>query len=178
MRPSEIALLLPEIYRAQSGSGTVLDAALEVMSALHGSLEEAIADPARLIDPRRAPDRMIDALAGWVGLSRYLDQPGDGGISDSPHPGDLRELAVLGAELGRRRGSAATLTRFLETATGIAGFRIDEDAQRPFHFSVTLPPGAQNRRDLILRIIAGEKPAFTTFDLIPPDPEPAPQPDT
>ena len=165
MRAAEIGLLLPEIYRTNLDEGGPLAALLEIMSALHGSLEAAIADPPSLIDPRRAPDRLVPALAGWVGLARYLDRPDDLS-ADRPFPGDLRELAALGAELGRRRGSAATLVRFLETATGVAGFTVREDPRQPFHFRVTLPEAATPRRDLVLSIIHGEKPAFATFDLV------------
>lgn len=169
MRAAEIALLLPEIYRTHIDPGGPLEALLEVMSAQHGSLEAAIADPTLLADPRRAPDRLVNTLAGWVGLARYIERPDDMS-ADRPHPGDLRELAALGAELGRRRGSAATLVRFLETATGLRGFRIAEDESVPFHFRVHLPEGAEARRDLILTIIHGEKPAFATFDIEGPGP--------
>jgi hypothetical protein len=165
MRPPEIALLLPEVYRTGLGEDGALDALLEVMSKLHGSLEDAIAEPAMLVDPRRAPDRLTPILASWVGLRRYLDTEGDP-LGDRPDPGDLRELAVIGAELGRRRGSSDSLRLFLETATGTGGFAISEDAARPFHFRVTLPAAARSRKDLILKIIAAEKPAFATFDLI------------
>lgn len=164
MQPAEIALMLPEIYRRGMAEGSVLDGLLHVMAALHGSLEAAIADPALLIDPRRAPDRLVPVLAAWVGLGRYLQtNPGE----DRPDIADLRELVAAAAGLSRRSGSAATLRQFLETATGTQGFAIEESAERPFHFSVSIPPAALPRLDLVLRIIAFEKPAFTTFELTP-----------
>ncbi len=163
MQPAEIALLLPEIYRRDLTDGTVLDGLLHVMSALHGSLEQAIADPSVLVDPRRAPDRLVPVLAAWVGLGCYLrTDPGQ----DRPTPADLRELVAVAAALGRRGGSAATLRRLLETATGIDGFAIEESQDRPFHFRVLMPPAAQSRLDLVLHVIATEKPAFTTFELV------------
>lgn len=162
MQPAEIALLLPEIYRRDLTSGSVLDGLLHVMSALHGSLEEVIADPTLLADPRRAPDRLVPVLASWVGLGRYLRaNPGE----DRPGLADLRELVGVAAMLGRRSGSAASLRQFLVTATGIEGFDIEESPNRPFHFRVAAPPAAEARRDLVLHIIALEKPAFTTFEL-------------
>lgn len=172
MQPAEIALLLPEIYRRGLADGTVLDGLLHVMAALHGSLEAAIADPALLVDPRRAPDRLVPVLAAWVGLGRYLQaDPGE----DRPGTDDLRELVAAAAALNRRSGSAATLRQFLETATGTPGFGIEECAGRPFHFRVSIPPAALPRLDLVLRIIAFEKPAFTTFELAPiPDAGPNP----
>lgn len=162
MQPADIALLLPEIYRRDLTEGSVLDGLLQVMSALHGSLEEAIADPALLVDPRRAPDRLVPVLAAWVGLGPLLQaDPSE----DRPGPAELRELVSLAAALGRRRGSAASLRQFLETATGVAGFAIEESDRRPFHFRVAVPPAAEARLTLVLRIIALEKPAFTTFEL-------------
>jgi len=164
MQPAEIALLLPEIYRRAIAEGSVLDGLLHVMAALHGSLEAGIADPALLVDPRRASDRLVPVLAAWVGLGRYLQtEPGE----DRPGTADLRELVATAAALGRRSGSAATLRQFLETATGTEGFGIEESAERPFHFRVSIPPDALPRLDLVLRIIAFEKPAFTTFELAP-----------
>jgi len=165
MRPADIALLLPEVYRTGLGENTALDALLAVMSALHGSLEEAIADPSRLVDPRRAPERLVGTLAEWTGLSRYLDAS-PGTETDRPYPGDLRELTAVAAQLGRRRGSRATLVAFLEAATGITGFSVDEVPDQPFHFKVTVPEAAANRRDLVLKIITAEKPAFATFELV------------
>ena len=170
MRPPEIALLLPEVYRADLGEGGVLDALLDVMSALHGSLEDAIADPARLVDPRRAPERLVGTLAEWTGLSRYLDDSSETD-SDRPYPGDLRELTAVAAQLGRRRGSRTTLVAFLEAATGITGFSVDEVPEQPFHFKVTVPDAAAGRRDLVLKIIAAEKPAFATFELVEASPK-------
>jgi hypothetical protein len=165
MRPADIALLLPEVYRAGLGEDTALDALLAVMSALHGSLEDAIADPSRLVDPRRAPERLVGTLAEWTGLSRYLDDSSETD-ADWPYPGDLRELTALAAQLGRRRGSRTTLVAFLEAATGITGFSVDEVPEQPFHFTVTVPDAAAGRRDLVLKIITAEKPAFATFELV------------
>jgi phage tail-like protein len=173
MRPDEIARLLPEVYQSAALPGTPLDAALGVMSALHGSLEQAIAQPDAYVDPRRAPDTLAPVLAGWLGLGRYLDRRTDltagGRRRTAPDPGDLRELTAIAADLGRRRGTAGALRRFLETATGVAGFTVSDDTGQPFHIRVTVPLAAQGRRDLVERIVQGEKPAFSTAEIINAD---------
>jgi phage tail-like protein len=170
MRPEEIARLLPEVYQAAAHPGSVLDAALGVMSVLHGSLEQAIAEPDAYADPRRAPPALTPVLASWLGLQRYLDRRTDrldgGRGRTAPDPGDLRELTAIAADLARRRGTAEALRRFLEAATGATGFSVSDDTGQPFHIRVTVPPAAQGRRDLVERIVQGEKPAFSTAEIV------------
>lgn len=173
MRSDEIARLLPEIYQYAAQPGTPLDAALGIMSVLHGSLEEAIAEPETYVDPRSAPQTLVPVLASWLGLGGYLDrrterQRGGHGRT-APDPGDLRELTHIAADLGRRRGTASALRTFLETATGVTGFTVDDNTGEPFHIRVTVPPAAQGRLDLVERIVRGEKPAFSTAEIITAD---------
>lgn len=172
MKSDDIALMLPRIWQRHMTEGSVTQALVGVMAALHGSVEAAIDDPSALTDPRRAPDRLMPVLAGWVGLGRYLRPMAEGG-ANAPHPGDLRELTAIAAALGRNRGTADSLIRFLTAATGIAGFAVDEDPGTPFHFRLGIPAAAAARTALILRIVAAEKPAFTTFEtrILPPAPE-------
>lgn len=164
MKARDIALMLPEIWQRGLTEGSVTQALTEVMAALHGSVEAAIADPSALADPRRAPNRLVPVLAVWVGLGRYLREA-DQEDAGAPYPGDLRELTAIAAHLGRNRGNAGTLIRFLEAATGVSGFRIDEDPVQPFHFRLGIPQAAVARRDLIERIVIAEKPAFTSFEI-------------
>lgn len=165
MRSNDIALMLPEIWRRGLSEGSVTQVLIEVMARLHGSVEAAIADPALLVDPRRAPDRLLQRLAAWVGLAPWLDTTASGG---KPDPADLRELTAIAAALARNRGNAGSLIRFLEVATGVGGFEIVEDETIPFHFHLTIPVAALPRHALILRIVTAEKPAFTTFETHPP----------
>lgn len=175
MQSDDIALMLPRIWQRHMAQGSVTQALVGVMAALHGSVEAAIDDPSALTDPRRAPDRLVPVLAGWVGLGRYL-RPRAEGDDTAPHPGDLRELTAIAAALGRNRGTADSLIRFLTAATGVAGFTVREDPGMPFHFHLGIPRDADPRGALILRIVAAEKPAFATFEthILPPPPPAAP----
>jgi phage tail-like protein len=176
MRDTDIARLLPEIYQAAATPGSVLDGALAVMAALHRSIEDAIAEPAIYTDPRRAPDALLPILARWVSLGKYLDRraESEGGRQArvEPEAGDLRELTAAAADLGRRRGTADALTRFLELATGLSGFSVSDQVAdetgriRPFHMRVRVPAAARSRMDLIERVLRTEKPAFTTCDIV------------
>jgi phage tail-like protein len=170
MRPDEIARLLPEIYQRAAEPGSVLNAVLAVMATLHGSVEAAVEEPERYVDPRRAPERLVPELASWVGLARYLDRTaersGGGRTRVGPDPAALRELAALAAGLGRRRGTADALRGFLVAATGVPGFDVTDETGTPFHLRVTVPPEAQVQRALVERIVAGEKPAFSTAEIV------------
>jgi hypothetical protein len=60
---------------------------------------------------------------------------------------------------------------FLETATGLSGYRIEEEVMdeqgqaRPFHICVRAPAGAERYRALIQQIVEAEKPAYVTYEL-------------
>ena len=64
------------------------------------------------------------------------------------------------------------MSRFLEIATGVHGFEIQErveDARGvliPFHIRVVVPQKARARIGLIERIVAWEKPAHTTSEIV------------
>ncbi len=83
-------------------------------------------------------------LAQWVDLGWLL--PEDGG----PFPGGLgrlRELIQASAELSRWRGTKRGLVQFLELATGLDGFAIDESAPGPGRKAARLSSGgARSRR--------------------------------
>ncbi|MEO8394645.1 MAG: phage tail protein, partial [Chloroflexota bacterium] len=85
--------------------------------------------------------------------------------------GHLRELVSAAVFLSRWRGTAKALITFLETATGITGFTIDErvlddEGQAiPFHIRVNAPQASAAYRVLIENIINKEKPAYVTYEL-------------
>lgn len=173
MKAAQIALFLPETYRAAIGPGGLLVALLSAMEALHAPADAVLDDLDSHFDARRTPDRFVPYLASWLDLDRYLDWPG--GAQAPPRYaaglGRLRELTAQAAELGRWRGTSNGLRRFLEVATGISGFAIEENppdehgSPRPFHLLVRAPPAAREVRDLVLRVIEAEKPAHVTSEV-------------
>src|SRR4029078_1431327 len=79
------------------------------------------------------------------------------------------------------RGTNHALTRFLEVATGVRGFVVTDgkSADEAFHILVDVPAQATPLRDLVERVIAGERPAHATWEVhmaAPPTPTPAPAP--
>ncbi|HVR84197.1 MAG TPA: hypothetical protein VMU54_07800, partial [Planctomycetota bacterium] len=85
--------------------------------------------------------------------------------------GRLRELVAGAAYLSQWRGTWRGLGRFLEIATGVSGFTVEESVAGtdgeliPFHIRIGVPRNARVHRTLIERIITLEKPAYVTFEL-------------
>jgi phage tail-like protein len=156
MKSRQIAHLLPVVFRRALEFSPPLAALLGVMQAMHAPSEEALRKFRDVIHPYAAPDRFVPYLASWVGLEPVLDERG-GISSGTPR---LRELVAASSMLAKWRGTARGLVLFLEIATGIRGFAIDEP--RPFHFVLTLPAGTAPHRELIERIVSMEKPAYVT----------------
>ena len=69
-------------------------------------------------------------------------------------------------------GTRQGLVRFLETATGVSGFAVEEQVLddagevRPFHLRVAAPATAQPLAQLGDRIVELEKPAYMTADVV------------
>jgi phage tail-like protein len=178
MKRDEIERLLPSVFHRTAAPGTPLAALLEVMERMHAPAEAALDSLHVTLDPRTAPDRFLPYLARWVDMDPIYTEGGRRGdvvtlarVAAVIDPGRLRELLAMAAYLAQRRGTREGLLRFLETATGLAGFRIDErvvdeDGRvRPFHFRVHAPSAAASRLALVKRIIELEKPAYVTYDL-------------
>jgi hypothetical protein len=70
-------------------------------------------------------------------------------------------------ELVRSRGTHQSLLRFLEVATGLPGFTVEDGMQtgKAFHIVVHVPANAALLDDLICRIVAGERPAHATWEV-------------
>lgn len=180
MKRADIELLLPEIFRrtlppVRTGTNP-LDSFLDVMELLHAPDETVLAALETYFDPYRAPEMFVNYLAGWVDLDRlWIENPQEFTAKTLPAfpsgVGRLRELVAAAAFLSRWRGTHQGLLRFLEVATGVTGFEIDEhvldeDGQPiPFHIRVRVPEVAASYRVLIERIIMKEKPAYVTFEL-------------
>ena len=161
MQVSEIERLLPGVIQRTLEPGTPLSALLGLMSALHAPAEALLEDVETNFDPRRAPDRFVPFLAKWVNLD----------LTEEPPVGRLRELVALAFELSQWRGTARGLLRFLETATGLKGFAVEEQVTdaagklRPFHVRLHAPAAAWPFRALVEEIIEREKPAHVTYEL-------------
>lgn len=173
MRRNEIARFLPGVYQlalhpidtSGLGQDTLLAAALDAMEELQDPCEQKLNQLDSYIDPRRAPDEFVSYLAGWVDLDWLT------GGRVTTGPGRLRELVARAMALSRWRGTAHGLTEFLVTATGSAGFHIDDaptdesGAARPFHLRITAPEAMRPHAAMIERILDAEKPASVTYEV-------------
>lgn len=184
MRAEAIERLLPAVFRAGAQPASPLAAVLAAMEALHQPAESRLAGLDLIFDPRRTPDAFVPLLARWLDLDRLLEErpgmahPGSGRpprdrsgrLTDTIEIGRLRELTAAAAYLSRWRGTAKGLKLFLETATGVQGFGIDEQVlgqngrPRPFHLKVLVPAAAAPQLPLVRRIVELEKPAYETFE--------------
>ncbi len=183
MQPAEIERLLPDIIARTVRPSSPLGALLDVMADLLTPSEDVLRQLDRYFDPYRTPERMVPFLAGWVDLAWLLGSSSDGRPGTvAPYPpgsGWLRELVATAIELSQWRGTASGLVRFLETATGVAGFAVQDQSTtsgvtvKPFHVRVLAPAAARPFQPVIERIVATQKPAYVTSELIfesPPAP--------
>ncbi len=176
MKRSEIDLLLPEIFRLtiEQESNRLLSGLLDVMEILLEPSEKVLDSLAAFFDPYQAPKRFVHYLAGWVDLDPFWVQNPESfeDVSQLPEfPGGLDQLRILiarAAYLSKWRGTQKGMIAFLETATGIDGYRIDEQVEDeegsviPFHIVVHVPKESAEFRSLIERIVRLEKPAYVT----------------
>jgi phage tail-like protein len=176
MQPAEVERLLPDIIARTVRPDAPLGAVLDVMADMHAPSEAVLSQLDAYFDPHRAPDRFVPFLARWVDLEWLL-----AGVADErpmaltgefpPGTGWLRELVAASVQLSQWRGTAAGLIRFLETATGCAGFEILERTVgpagtfQPFHLRVVAPPEARVYQPLIEQVIDSQKPAYVTSEL-------------
>jgi len=178
MKQEEIKLLFPSVIRRTLRDGNPLAVLLGVMDAMHAPDEEVLAGLDAYFDPHRTSDSFVPFLACWVDLDRLFEEVPERRWQSTfssrvmtSGPGRLRELIARSAFLSQWRGTSKGLRLFLQTATGIEKFVIDENVvdkngqRRPFHISVTAPVEGGPHKDLIERIIEMEKPAHVTFEL-------------
>ncbi len=182
MKRAEIELLLPEIFRRTlppvrtDADANPLDLLLDVMEGLQAPDDAILAALDGYFDPYHAPDRFVAYLAGWVDLDDlWIANPQEFTALTLPRfpggVGNLRNLVARAVFLSRWRGTAKGLLAFLETATGIAGYTVDEVVTDedglpiPFHIRVRAPEAAAGYRVLIDKIIRKEKPAYVTYEL-------------
>ena len=141
MRRAAIERLLPAAYQRDASGTGVLTALLAVMESLHAPSEGTLAAVDDLFGPYRAPDRLMPFLAGWVALDHVVAAGASRAVQSGagrPDPGPRRPRRRTGP-VARHRGRTPAL---LQTATGCAGFVIDEPPERPFHIVVRVPAAA------------------------------------
>jgi phage tail-like protein len=164
MRRAAIERLLPAAYQRASTADSVLRALIDVMETLHEPDERLLAEVDELFAPYRTRDAFAAYLTRWVALDQVIVT--STGAPLPLRPGDLRNLVAMGAHLAQWRGTPYGLRHALRIATGVGGFAIDEPTDRPFHLVVRVPPAATDRLALITRLVAVEKPAATTFEVV------------
>jgi phage tail-like protein len=158
VRRERIAELLPTVIRRALPASRPLDAILGIMESMHAPAEEVLARFAEVVNPYTAAERFVPYLAGWLGLDAALGEQTEHAAAPR-----VRELVAMSSTLAKWRGTAKGLLLFLEIATGVRGFTIDEP--HPFHFVLGAPANAATQRELIERIVAAEKPAYVTCEL-------------
>ncbi|MCB1948939.1 phage tail protein [Nitrosomonas sp.] len=176
MKHRELKQLLPEIFQRTDQPGSPLYGLLQAMEALSEPAETILQRLPVYFDPYTAPEKFLPFLASWVDLDRFFSSSPGSTVTETEllqllNSGRLRELIVAATRLSKLRGTAAGLQLFLETATGVQGFTIDENVLQenndmiPFHIKITAPKAAQRYQILIERIIEQEKPVYVTHYL-------------
>ena len=167
MRRAHIERLLPASFQRTATGGGVLDALLAVMEDLHAPSETTLTHVEDLFSAYRAPDLLLPSLVTWVAWDHIGVAPAVGGDPRAGIPvGRLRDLVASAATLAAARGTADGLCRLLATITGVPGFHVEEPPDLAFHLVVRVPPAAGHHLDLIRRVVAAEKPAATTCEVV------------
>ncbi|WPD22662.1 MAG: phage tail protein [Candidatus Electrothrix scaldis] len=179
---SEIEKLLPMVMQRTAQDGSILGVILEIMAQMHAPIEEILQNSDQFFDPRRTGEAFLPMLAHWLNLT-YLFEPNKVGTAPRhwqertlpTEAGYLRELIATAVKLAKLRGTRYGLEQMLQTATGLTGVKVEEgqtdsgDTLPPFHIRVTIPSSAEKYKELIKRIVAHEKPAHITDELITVD---------
>jgi len=166
VKSDQIAALLPSVFRRAYASDPTLQAVLAVMERFLDPVEERLAHLDVVFDVLETDERFVPLLARWVDLEWMYASENAVGIPI----GRLRALVGASHALARERGTKQGLTRFLEIATGVRGFSIDERAPdlKPFRLRVHVPQAAVAQMSLIQRIVNSEKPAYLIAEIVSP----------
>jgi phage tail-like protein len=165
MKHSEIAYLLPGIFQRTLGPESPMDAMLCAMETLHAPVEEILEQLDSICASHRTPEAFVPFLARWVDLERIFAPREEADNVISTGLGRLRELIRSAAYLSKWRGTRQGLQRFLETATGVTGFLIEEPPAQPFHLRIIAPQEVEVHRALIERIVDVERPVYATWEV-------------
>ena len=177
MRRPDLDRLLPEVMQRAAQPGQPLDAALDVMAELITPVEDSLSGVDAVFNPYRAPDAFLPFLAGWLDLGDLL-RPGPLEAQYAPGLQQLRLLIARTMPLNFMRGTARGLVGVLEAATGLTGFRVQENVTaggepRAFHLLVLAPPDSARYADLVRQLVELEKPVALTHEVVWPPPPPA-----
>jgi phage tail-like protein len=164
---SPLVATLPEVFQDAVGQSRPLAALVAVADDLLDPVSQILDVLDRVVDPFRAPERMVGYLASWVDLGWLTIPDSTTGSRSSLAEGNgpLRDLMAASADLAARRGTPAGLVRFLTIATRVEGFKV-EDVPGQFHVRVHLPPAAAPQLDTVERIVRTLKPAHVSADLV------------
>ena len=155
-RASRWRSLLPSVYQAaiRARPDGPLPVLLKCMDSMLAPVEREIEGFDALLDPHRTRREFLPMLGSWLASgSREQDAlpPNRAWVADT-------------VDLAQRRGTADGLLRTLALATGMAGFSLEEQAER-FHVSIRAPSAARGLGDALRRLIEQQRPAHITFDL-------------
>ncbi len=167
MTEDPLLRVLPEVFQVCAPSSAPLRALTAVAGEMHRPVLQVLEGIDRVIDPFRAPVELIPFLSRWVDLD-WLTLPDRESVS-GPALGvptsRQRDLIANAADLSARRGTAGGLQRFLQLATGVQGFEI-EDEPGAFHVRVRVPASAADQLEIVRRIVRGIKPAHVTDEIL------------
>jgi phage tail-like protein len=175
MKSERIQRLLPAVIARTASGQSPLAAILAAMEQMHAPTEDLLSNLDCFFDPLRAPAAFVPYLASWVDLDSLLAERADktgAAYSLSTGLGRLRELTASAAMLSQWRGTRRGLQAYLQIATGVQGFKIEENISGPdnspraYHLRITVPHQAAMHSALIKQIITLEKPAYVTHELV------------
>ena len=179
MKSADIIRLLPGVMQRTAHSDSALLTLAAIMEQLHAPTEAMLGELEQVFDPRQTDRAHLPMLAHWLNLDRLFHADSATATAslwqDRPLPteaGHMREMIAVAVTISRWRGTHQGRLMLLRTATGLSNFEINDsvcDAQgdiMPFHVQVTYPAEAQSYRELIVRIVEQEKPAYITADIV------------
>ena len=176
MKRPDLDRLLPEVMQRAAQPGQPLAAALDVMEGVITPVEDTLSGVDAALSPYRAPDAFVPWLAGWLALDGLL-RPGPLETQYAPGLTQLRLLIARTMPLNFMRGTARGLIGVLEAATGVGGFRVQENVTasggpRAFHLLVLAPPDSAVYAELVRQLVELEKPVALTHEVVWPAPAP------
>jgi phage tail-like protein len=161
MTRERIEQLLPSVVQRAIVPGNALAVLTQVIADLFDPADQAAGTLDGYFDPWRCPERFLPLLATWVDIP----------LPVTTGSRRLRGLIAVAVGLHQVRGTRRALLAFLEAATGLVGFEIDETVRdvagrvRPFVVAVRAPEAARAHAAMIQRLIESERPAQVRCEL-------------